>query len=46
MVRMAHAQTYFSTLNYTLANEDTALEVELLPESIDTICGGTEAGKG
>jgi len=34
---MAHAQTYFSTLNYTLANEDTALEVELLPESIDTI---------
>jgi S-adenosylmethionine-diacylglycerol 3-amino-3-carboxypropyl transferase len=34
---MAHAQKYFSTLNYTLANEDTSLEVELLPENTDTI---------
>ncbi len=37
MVQMAQAQTYFSTLNYTLANEDTSLEVELLPENTDTI---------
>jgi S-adenosylmethionine-diacylglycerol 3-amino-3-carboxypropyl transferase len=34
---MAHAETYFSTLNYTLANEDTSLEVALLPENTDTI---------
>jgi S-adenosylmethionine-diacylglycerol 3-amino-3-carboxypropyl transferase len=34
---MVHAQKYFSTLNYTLANEDTSLEVELLPENTDTI---------
>ncbi|MBU6374828.1 MAG: DUF3419 family protein [Bdellovibrionales bacterium] len=34
---MSRATSYFSQLNYTLANEDTALEVALLPEKTDTI---------
>jgi len=35
---------YFSTLNYTLANEDTALELALLPAQSDTVL--TIAGSG
>ena len=35
---------YFSTLNYTLANEDTTLELSLLPEQSDTVL--TVAGSG
>lgn len=31
------AQEYFSDLNYTLANEDTAIEYDLLPEKVDRV---------
>ncbi|NDD93360.1 DUF3419 family protein, partial [bacterium] len=34
---MGQAHHYFSKLNYTLANEDSSLEVALLPEKTDTI---------
>lgn len=37
------AQKYFNSLNYTLGNEDTTLEVEMIkvlkPESIFSVCG-------
>ena len=31
------AQEYFSDLNYTLSNEDTSIEYELLPENCDRV---------
>lgn len=48
ILRMSEARTYFTTLNYTLANEDTGLECTLLSggagQSGDTIL--TIAGSG
>jgi S-adenosylmethionine-diacylglycerol 3-amino-3-carboxypropyl transferase len=41
---MSSSSTYFSGLNYTLANEDTALEMALLTEGCDTVL--TIAGSG
>ena len=36
--------SYFSTLNYTLANEDTAMEIAMLPDNVNHVA--TVAGSG
>ena len=38
------SKTYFNKLNYTLANEDTALELELLPQGVNHLV--SVAGSG
>lgn len=41
---MSDSENYFKQLNYTLANEDTSLEVEILPEGAE--CVVSVAGSG